>query len=436
MDFWNPTVLRARRALTMAPAPDDDPIREVPDPSDRAALRARDDRLVGCVEDAAVCLDGDRIGWVGPWDARPKRWRGERPLEVACVTPGWIDCHTHSVFAGERRAEFVQRNLGAEYMAILEAGGGIMDTVRQTRSTSRKALVEALIARCYEATRHGITTLEVKSGYGLNHDEEIKQLKAIAQAQPEVLVDLQATFLGAHVVPPKWKAKREAYVEQICARTIPEVARRGLARFCDVFCDRGVFTPDEARQILSAGLEHGLIPRMHADELAAVGAAEVAAEVGASSADHLEYVSEAAIAAMAEAGVVGVMLPLVNLYLDHPKRAPARALLEAGVEVAVATDFNPGTAPSGSLSLAMTLACTLLKMTPGEVLRGVTRAAASALRLGDDRGRLEAGLRADLTVLAVDDYWDIPYSAGASHIDGVVRAGELVYWCSAQEVDG
>ncbi|MEO1269828.1 MAG: imidazolonepropionase [Myxococcota bacterium] len=435
-DTTTPLLIRARQLLTMDPGPDD-PIASPPPMGDRDALRTRDAHVVGLIDDGVVSVEGDRIGWVGRWADRPKRLRGNavRVAEVECATPGWIDAHTHTVFAGWRQDEFTWRNLGADYLTILEEGGGILDSVREVRRTSTRALTDALIARCFEATRLGVTTLEVKSGYGLTVEDELKQLKAIERARSEVLLDLQATFLGAHAVPMRFRDDRTGYVELVCEAMIPAVAEQKLARFCDVFCDRGAFTPAEATRILEVGKTHGLIPRLHADELAPVGATEVAIAVGAASADHLEHVSPEAVASMAEAGVAAVLLPGVNLMMRHTPLAPARALMAAGVEVALATDFNPGSSSTQDIGLMMTLGCTMLGMTPGEVLRAVTRAAAKALRL-EDRGVLAVGQRADLTVLAVDDYWKVPYIAGRSHVDGVIAAGELVYWRSADEVDG
>ncbi len=426
-------ILLGRQVLTMAPA-GVDPITAAPPAADLEALRARDAALVGMIEDGAVVWEGETIAWVGPRGEVPSRYAGWPSQEVPCVTPGWIDCHTHAVFAGSRHLEFTQRNLGADYLAIQEAGGGILSSARATAASSRRELAEALVGRCFEATRLGVTTLEVKSGYGLATDVELKQLQAIEDARGEVLLDLQATFLGAHAIPKRYREDRAGYVARVCEEMIPQVASRGLARFCDVFCDRGAFTVEEARRVLEAGLAHGLIPRLHADELSAAGAAELAVEVGAASADHLEHVSAAAMAGMASAGVVGVLLPGVNLFFPKLPRAPARELLMAGVEVALASDFNPGTSMTQDLGLVQTLGCTMLGMTPGECLRAVTRAAARALRL-EDRGVLAPGRRADLTILGVEDYWQVPYVPGFSHVDGVVRGGELVYWRSAESVE-
>lgn len=424
-------VLRARQLLTMDG--DRDLLRQAP-PAGLDALRERDAAITGLIEDGAVVVNGQDIQWVGPWAELPAKARELPAIPVACLTPGWVDCHTHAVFAGSRHDEFTLRNQGADYLDILASGGGILSTVNAVRRANRRALAEALLGRCVEATRLGVTTLEVKSGYGLSTGDEIKQLRAIDMVRPETPMDLQATFLGAHAIPMKYRERRDDYVKLVCDVMIPKVAEQNLARFCDVFCDKGAFTAAEAERVLRAGLDHGLIPRLHADELSHAGAAELAADIGAASADHLEHVSPAAIAAMAEAGVVAVLLPVVPLFLGLKQRAPARRLLEAGVPVALSTDFNPGTAMTQDLGLVMTLACLHDRMTPGEALLGVTREAAGALRL-PDRGVLKAGQRADLTVLQLEDYWQLPYTPGSRPVVGVIQGGELAYWTTAQEVE-
>ena len=428
-----PLLLKARQVLTMVPRGDG--IREPPDRGNLGNLRARDADLVGLVENAVVHVEGGRIRYVGPLGDVAKKVRNRATVvECGVVVPGFIDCHTHTVFAGSRHDEFTLRNLGADYLDILEAGGGILSTVEATRAARKRDLAQSLVFRCLEATRRGVTTMEVKSGYGLQLDHELKQLRAIEMARPEVLVDLQATFLGAHAVPTTHRERRGEYIDSVVNEMIPQVADLGLARFVDVFCDKGAFDAHESRRILQAGIDHGLIPRLHADELTHAGAAELAAEVGAASADHLEYVSDDAVAAMERAGVVAVLLPGVNLFLGLERFAPARKLLSAGVDVALATDFNPGSSPTQDIGLVMTLACTGYGMTPGEALRAVTASAAKALRL-PDRGTLAPGQRADLTVLGVDDYWQVPYLTGRSHVEGVIREGELVYWVSGDEIE-
>ena len=425
------TVIYADQLLTMIG--DQDAAVSRPSAADPVALRERDDAIAGLVEKGALAVVGEKIAWVGPADDLPDLYsQADLTLQTSVALPGFVDCHTHTVFAGGRADEFVARNLGAKYEEILAAGGGIHNSVSAVRAASTRSLAEQLILRCHEATRLGVTTMEVKSGYGLCTDDELKQLKAISMAREHVLVELEATFLGAHVVPKSHRDRRDDYVDLVCEEMIPAVAEQGLARFCDVFCDIGVFSTAEAERILTTGAEHGLVPRVHADELGAAGAALMAARVGAASADHLEWIDDEAIAAMAESGTVAVMLPGVNLFLRLEREAPARALLEAGVDVAVATDFNPGSSMTQHLPVVLTLASTVLGMTPAEVLRGATAAGARALRL-DDRGTLEVGKRADIALLSAEDYWNIPYHLGHNYTEGVVRGGELVYWVADDE---
>jgi imidazolonepropionase len=318
------------------------------------------------------------------------------------VVPGLVDCHTHLAFGGWRADEFTRRIEGATYLDIARAGGGIAKTVRQTREAGADALLSRARGFVREMTALGVTTIEAKSGYGLDREHELELLRVyrrLAQVEP---VAVLATFLGAHVVPPEYRDRREDYVALLTDELIPAVAAERLATACDVFVEESAFSVDEARRILLAGRAAGLAPRLHADQLGPGGGAELAAEVGALSADHLEHVSNKGIAAMAQAGVVAVSLPLASLYLGHPP-LPARRLIAAGVPVAVATDFNPGTAPSYHLPLAMTLACTLQRMTPAEALKGATYYAAKALGLERRVGSLERGKAADFAVIDAPD---------------------------------
>lgn len=422
-------VVRAGQALTM---PGDAPALREYDPA--ADLDARDRDLTGLIDDACIHVRDGGVAWVGPWDERPGAARGDLPtMEASVVTPGWIDCHTHSVFAGERSDEFVLRNAGRPYVEILEAGGGILNSVDALRQASTDDLAQSLYGRVFEFVRRGCTLVEVKSGYGLTTDDELKSLRAVKMVAEEVPCELVGCFLGAHAIPRNYRERRDEYVDLVCEEMIPAVADEGLADYCDVFCDRGAFTIDEARRILQTGREHGMIPRIHADELTDAGAARLAAEIGAASADHLEYTSDDAIEAMAAADVVGVLMPAVNLFLgtiDHA--APARKLLAAGCEVAVATDFNPGSAMTQDLALMTTLACTIYKMTPGEALRAITVGAAKALRR-DDVGRIAVGQRANLTMLGIPDYRYLPYHFGQNHVEAVVCDGEFVYWTDVED---
>jgi imidazolonepropionase len=351
------------------------------------------------IESAALVWEGETIRWVGAESDLPVEYAG-LPHEDAggrLVIPGLVDCHTHLAFGGWRAEEFTQRLLGRTYLEIAAAGGGIASTVAKTRA----ATSEELVARCRDhlagMARLGVTTVEAKSGYGLNTEHELRLLEIYRELAdgPQRLV---ATLLAAHVVPAEYRERRAAYVRLVIEEIIPEVARRKLASFCDVFVEDSAFSVEEARAILEAGVAHGLAPKLHADQLTAGGGAELAADLGAASADHLEHVSERGIARMAEAGVVAVSLPFASLYLGKTP-LPARRLLEAGVPVGVATDFNPGTAPSYHLPVAMTLACVLQRMTPAEVLKGATIVAARAIRLDDTTGSLEPGKSADFAVI-------------------------------------
>jgi imidazolonepropionase len=423
-------LIHAKQLLTM---PEEaDRLRDYDPQSD---LHARDREIVGAIDDAGLFVKDGDIAWFGPIGERPDETDEVARIEADLVTPGWVDCHTHAVFAGERSDEFVLRNAGRPYVEILEEGGGILNSVDALREASTRQLADLLVERVFDSVRVGVTTLEIKSGYGLTTSDELKSLKAIQMvADEDVPCELVPCFLGAHAVPREFRDKRGEYVDLVCEEMIPKVAEQNLAKYCDVFCDRGAFTVDEARRILTTGQDHGLIARIHADELTDAGAARLAAEVGAASADHLEFTSDDAIDAMAEAGVVGVLMPAVNLFLgttDH--LAPARKLLDAGCEVAVATDFNPGSAMTQDLGLMLTLACTLYKMTPGEALRAVTIGAAKALRR-DDIGRIRTGHTANLTMLSVPSMNYVPYHFGTSHVSGVVQNGEFAYWTEQETV--
>ena len=401
---------------------------------DADALDERDVDLLGLIEDGCVYVKGGVIKFIGPWDKRPDAARKKDlpVMQTGVLTPGWVECHTHSVFAGHRADEFMLRNAGRPYVEILEAGGGILNTAKRLRETSQAELAQLLMQRTLDFVKRGVTTLEVKSGYGLTTKHEVKSLRAVADVNKDAPCELVGTFLGAHAIPAEYKDRREAYVDLVCNEMIPKVAAEKLAQYCDVFCDRGAFTVDEARRVLEAGKAHGLIPRIHADELSNAGAAMLAAEVGCASADHLEFTPDDAIAAMAKANVVAVLMPAVNLFLgttDHLARA--RDILNAGCEVALSTDFNPGSAMTQDIAMMTTLACTLYKMTPGEALRAVTIGAAKALRR-DDIGRLRVGARANLALFDVPSYKVIPYHFGSNHVEAVIYDGEFVYWTESE----
>jgi imidazolonepropionase len=353
---------------------------------------------------AALVWDEKEIVWVGLERELPAAYGTAKRVDAGgrLVIPGLIDCHTHLAFAGWRADEFEQRIRGRSYLEIARAGGGIASTVRQTRAASEDELVERAAGFLQEMLALGVTTVECKSGYGLNEETELKLLRVYRRLASEQPVRLVPTFLGAHVVPPEFQNNREGYVELLTERLIPRVAGDKLANFCDVFVEESAFSVEEARRILRAGQAAGLGSKLHADQLTNGAGAELAGEVGAVSADHLECISERGIAALGDAGVVAVSLPLAALYLRH-QPMPARRLIDGGVAVAVATDFNPGTAPSYHLPLALTLACTLQRMSPAEALKGATVYAARALGIEAAAGSLEPGKRADFVVIDAPD---------------------------------
>ncbi len=376
---------------------------------------------VEVLRDAAVLIDQDRIGWVGPRAEAP---RADRTTEVSgVILPGFIDCHTHGVFGAARLDDHQRRALGEDYKAIAAAGGGILQSVRDVRARSEAELEALTRARLATLLAHGATTIEVKSGYGLELEAELKQLRVIqrlAAAQPATLVP---TFLGAHEVPPEHRGDRAAYVRLLCEEMIPAVTKGGLARCCDVFCEPGVFSPAEARAILTAAKRHSLALKLHADELEGSGGAELAAELGALSADHLAAVSDEGVRALAASGTVAVLLPATMVFLGKKGQAPARRLVEAGAAVALATDFNPGTSPTVSLPLVMALGVSQLGLRHAEALTAVTVNAAAALGMAEDRGQLAAGFRADLVVAAVEDWREVAYWMGANVVSAVWTGG-------------
>jgi imidazolonepropionase len=348
--------------------------------------------------------DEKEILWVGPERELPAAYGTAERVDAGgrLVIPGLIDCHTHLAFAGWRADEFAQRIQGRSYLEIARAGGGIASTVRHTRAASEEELVGRAAGFLEEMSALGITTVECKSGYGLDEETELKLLRVYRRLARDHSVRLVPTFLGAHMVPPEFQNNREGYVELLTERLIPGIAGDKLAKFCDVFVEESAFSVAEARRILRAGQDAGLRSKLHADQLTNGAGAELAGEVGAVSADHLECISERGIAALREAGVVAVSLPLAALYLRR-QPMPARRLIDSGVAVAVATDFNPGTAPSYHLPLALTLACTLQRMTPAEALKGATEYAARAVGLEAEIGSLEPGKAADFAVVDAPD---------------------------------
>lgn len=354
----------------------------------------------------------------------------EQDLRIDCaggvLTPGFVDSHTHAVFGMWRSGEYAQRCRGVPYMEIARQGGGINSSVRDLRKRSEDELVELSRPRLARMLAHGTTTAEVKSGYGLSTADELKTLRAIRRLSGETPMDLVPTFLGAHEFPLEYRERRDDYVDLLVSESIPAVAAEGLAQFCDVFMEPGVFTAKQSRRVLEAGLAHGLIPKLHADELTNSGAAELGAELGAASADHLGAISEAGIEALANSATVATLLPTTLFFLGKKNYAPARKLIEAGARIALATDFNPGSSPSPSMPLVLTVACSQMGLDPLEAIHAATHGGALALQLTDGRGQLRAGAPADLVLWCVGHYTEIPYRFGWPPIAGVWKDGQQV----------
>jgi imidazolonepropionase len=394
----------------------------------KAAKTGADMRDLGILTDAGVLSRDGKIAWVGPM----REWQGALAPDVPeidaggmTVLPGFVDSHTHAMFAGSREKEFALRSEGATYRQIAEAGGGILSTIGHVRAAGKKALKRQTAGFMNAMMRSGTTTVEVKSGYGLDMDSEIKMLESITELGAEELMGVVSTFLGAHAVPPEYSGRTGDYVALLVDKIIPYVGRKKLARFCDVFCEQGYFDLDETGSVLGAARKWGMDLKVHADELTPMGGAELAARLGAVSADHLEHVSVRGIAAMKEAGVVAGLLPGVSFFLNHGY-APARALIDAGVAVAIASDFNPGSCMSWSMPMMMTIACTQMHMTPEEAITASTLNGAAALRLSGEIGSIEVGKRADIIIADVPDYRFLAYHFGTNHVRTIIKNGTIL----------
>jgi len=387
---------------------------------------------LGMIQSGTIVVKEGRALWVGKTSELPKDYRlGKDGQEIDAkgkvVMPGFIDSHTHLVFAGSREHEFEQRIQGVSYLEIAERGGGILSTVEATRKATFDELFLLGKKRLDRMLSKGVTTAEAKSGYGLSLQDELKILKVMRALQEDHPIDIVPTFLGAHTVPKEFKNNRQQYIDVLTEEMIPKVAQEGLAEFCDVFCEKQALYIEESRKILETGKRYGLKPKIHADQLSSGGGAELAAEVGAFSADHLEYVSPVGIERLAEKRVTAVLLPGGSFFLSMKELPPAREIIERGVAVALGTDLNPGSSMTESLPLIMTMGCTMLKMTPKEVIQATTIYAARSIDRENEIGSLDIGKQADVLILDIPNYRYLPYHFGVDHVELVIKKGRLVY---------
>lgn len=389
---------------------------------------------IGLIKDGAVIVEDDVVVAVGTTSALLQAYDTNNMdvLDASgkCVLPGFIDAHTHFIFAGERAEEFSWRLEGMHYIDIMKRGGGIMNTVKSTRACKQEGLTETAKKSLKNMLAMGVTTVEGKSGYGLDFDTEIKQLEAIRALQSLQPVEIVPTFLGAHALPPEYTGREEVFIDYLIHEVLPYVAENKLAAFCDVFCEEGVFTVAASRRLLLAAQALGLRSKIHADEIVSFGGAELAAEIGAVSADHLLHVSDTGIARMAERGVVAVLLPATAFSLREPF-APARKMIDAGVPVALATDYNPGSCYTSSIPLVIALAALSMNMSPAEIIVALTANAAAALGVSDRVGSLEPGKQADIIILEEPSHLFLPYRVGMNIVETVIKKGKVV--CSRKQ---
>ncbi|WP_281288377.1 imidazolonepropionase [Sporosarcina luteola] len=386
---------------------------------------------LGIIEDGSVWIENGVVAAIGTTVELEHQY-GDRASEAEIidatgrlVTPGLVDPHTHVAYGGSREREFEMRLEGATYMEIMNAGGGIHATTRMTREATEEELVEQTLRRLDSFLKHGVTTVEGKSGYGLDLETELKQLRAMKRLNEIHPIDLVPTFMGAHAVPQEYKGNEDEYIDSIINDMLPVVAEEKLAVFNDVFCEVGVFTPEQSERILEAGKKLGLIPKIHADEIESYGGAELAAKVGAISAEHLLKASDEGIKQMAEAGVIACLLPATALYLREDA-AKGRKMVDEGVAVAISTDCNPGSSPTTSMPLVMNLACISMRLTPAEALVAATMNAACAIRMEDKVGSLEVGKQGDIVMWNISNYQELQYLFGVNHVDKVWKKGEQV----------
>ena len=376
------------------------------------------------IEDAAIVTREGFIEWIGPRQQVPAGEYGHTiGLDGAWVTPGLIDCHTHTVFGGNRSGEFEQRLQGVSYAEIAAAGGGIASTVRATRAASEDELFASARQRLLNVLRDGVTTVEIKSGYGLSLESERKILRVIRRLGEELPVTVRSTCLAAHALPPEYKDRADDYIEHICAHMLPALAAEGLVDAVDAFCEYLAFSPEQVERVFKVAQQLGLPVKLHAEQLSSLHGSSLAARYQALSADHLEFMTEEDAVAMAQSGTVAVLLPGAFYFLRETQLPPMEALRKHGVKIAIASDLNPGTSPGLSLRLMLNMACTLFRMTPEEALAGVTQHAATALGMGDTHGSLEVGKVADFVAWQIDRPADLAYWLGGELDKRVVRHG-------------
>lgn len=386
-------------------------------------------RVLGLVDDAALVVEEGTIAWLGPADELPEALaEGAERVDAKgkVVMPGLVECHTHLVFGGHRAHEFALRARGASYEEIAEQGGGIANTVKATRAAGADSLFADGMERLNQFARMGVTTVEIKSGYGLDMDTELKLLEVIRSLEGRHPLDLVATFLGAHIVPPEHADSRADYVDLVCTEMIPEVARQQLAEFCDVFIEAGAYSVSEGNRILEAALEHGLKTKVHAEQLSRTGASRLAAEMGAVSADHLDFAREGDAVALARAGTAAVLLPGATFFLGKPKYPNGKLFIDAGAAVAISTDYNPGSSHTMNLWLMGTMACTHCGLSPAQALWGMTRGAARAINRVDSAGSLAIGRKADFILCDATDWEDLLYFYGHNPVMTTYKAGAVV----------
>ena len=382
-------------------------------------------RDLGIIENATVLIENGKFSWIGKDTDFTQSVSPDLNIIDATGTialPGFVDSHTHSVFAGTREDEFAMHVSGKTYQEIAEAGGGIMSTVNATRAATKKELKKSARNHLDAMLRAGTTTVEIKSGYGLNERDEIKLMDAVNELKNEHLIDIVPTFLGAHAVPPEYQSQPDAYVDLLCTRLLPYLAQRKLAVFCDVFCEQGYFSIEQSRKLLLAAQELGLKSKLHADQLSQIGASRLAAELHAVSADHLEQIDDAGIQALKQSGTIATVLPGVSFFL-HYGYPPARKIIDAGVPLAIASNFNPGSCISHSIPMMMTIACTQMSLTPEEAITAATLNGAAALDLFEQIGSIELGKQADIVLYQVPSYRYIVYQFGTNLVWEIIKRG-------------